>query len=74
MVTITKEQMKKMAALTLTFSAGAPVRSGAAEVKDYISFKYIEPEPELNVGLIAGASVGKCIKRTIWRWQLVSCM
>ena len=59
MVTITREQMQKLAALMLTFSAGSAVRSGAPEVRDYISFKYIEPEPESNVGLIAGASVGK---------------
>ena len=58
-VTITREQMQKLAALMLTFNAGTAVRSGALEVRDYISFKYIEPEAESNVGLIAGASVGK---------------
>ena len=58
-VTIAKDQMKKIAAVTLVFSAGSPVQRTAPDLKEYLSFSYVEPEPELNIGLIAGASVGK---------------
>ena len=57
-VTIARDQLKRAAALTLTFSAGPPVRRGI-EVKEYISFSYVEAQMEPNVGLIAGVSVGK---------------
>ena len=58
-VTIARDQLKRAAALTLTFSAGPPVRRGIDEVKEYISFSYVESRLEPNVGLIAGVSVGK---------------
>ena len=58
-VRVNRERMKAVMGMTLTFSAGLSVGSDTAEVKDYITFTYVEPETHLDVGLIAGASVGK---------------
>ena len=63
LVKVTREQMKKVRQLTLTFSSGLKVGKDATEVKNYITFNYVEDESKLDVGLIAGASVGKRIKK-----------